>query len=181
MRNSYILFAIFALAAVGSVSFALISSSAFAAINCPSCTTEDCTCIIGECSSGIFDVYQSSSTCAGTPTYEFSFGIRNFPWYPPKSGTYYVQALCDDRVTKTACTAIAVKSTSETTTTTKGISTTTTTGTGGGDNTLWIIFAILIIVAVVGFIIYRFFFAGRKGSSKKTYEELYRKWGSRTR
>jgi len=150
-----------------------------ATISCSgTCFVSDCTCIITDCSNGIFDVYTSSS-CSGIPTYEFSFGARSFGWYPPTAGTYYAQVVCDDGTTRSSCAAISVKSAEETiTTTSETTTTTTTTSGGGGDNTWLIILAVLIIIGIVAFLIYRFFFSGKKGA-RKTYEELYRKWGSR--
>jgi len=165
-----------------SFTFSIIPSISFAAINCQgSCFVNDCNCIIGECSSGIFDVYESS-TCSGNPILEHTFAARNAYWAPPKTGTFYVQALCDDGLTKTACTAASVRTAGATTaTTTEAITTSTAPTGGGGDNTIWIIVAILVIVGVIGFLLYRFFFAKGKKGAKATYEELYRKWGSRTR
>ena len=174
-----------ALILVAVATFSFVPSISFAAVNCQgTCFVGDCNCIIGECSSGLFDVYESS-TCSGNPIFEHTFAARNANWAPSKTGTYYVQALCDDAVTKTACTAASVRTSGETATTTKSetsTETTTTTGGGGGDNTIWIIIAILVVVAIIGFLLYRFFFTGKKGSKgRATYEELYRKWGSKTR
>jgi len=186
IERTKIMFAALAVTLPAIFSFFIVFPFAtLAAINCQgTCDITQCTCTIGDCSSGLFDVY-SSSSCSGIPVYEYSFPTRSFLWYPPKTGTYYVQALCDDGSVKSSCTSITAKSsegtsTSSSTTSSATTTTSTTGGGGGGDNTWLIIVAVLIIIAIIIFLIYRFFFSGRK-RSKKTYEELYRKWGSKPR
>jgi len=152
-----------------------------AAISCLDCQVGNCNCIVGICSSGIFSVYNNSA-CSGNPIFEYTFSARNVPWAPDTSATYWVQAYCDDGVTLERCVSQTVASLQQTTTTTKEQSTTTTTevGGGGGGSTLWLIVAIIIVVGIIGFLIYRLFFS-KKGKKTGNYEELYRKWGARTR
>jgi hypothetical protein len=159
-----------------------LPSSVLAVITCPSCQVGSCSCTVGVCGSGIFSVYNNAG-CSGDPISEYTFSSRNVPWAPDTTGTYYVQAYCDDGVTLERCIPMSVSSLQPTATTSEEITTeTSTTGTGGGfgggvDMT-WIIVAIIIVIAIIAFVVYRLFFTKKK-SKGKTYEELYRKWGGR--
>ncbi len=66
-------FKIFAIL-IATLSFAvLLPSLSLAAINCQgTCDVGECSCIIGECSNGLFDIYESSS-CSGMPIFEIPF------------------------------------------------------------------------------------------------------------
>lgn len=164
--------------------FVYLSSSVHAAITCPSCEVGSCTCIVGACASGTFSVY-STPGCSKDPVFEYTFNARSVPWSPDSAGTYYVQAYCNDGVTLERCVSMVVSSLeSATTTTTKETSGSSTTATGGGGggglDTTWIIVAIIIVISIIAFVVYRLFFTKKK-SKGATYEELYRKWGARSR
>lgn len=169
-----------------ALTFVHLSSSVHAAITCPSCEAGSCTCIVGACASGTFSVY-STPGCSRDPVFEYTFNARNVPWAPDSAGTFYVQAYCDDGVTFERCVPMTVSSLESATTTTteetSGSSTTETGGGGGGGgglDTTWIIVAIIIVIAIIAFVVYRLFFTKKK-SKGATYEELYRKWGARSR
>ena len=183
-RKEMKFFGILLLISAASIVMLSASTSVSAAITCPNCQVGSCSCTVGSCSSGIFSVYNSSG-CSGTPVFEYQFGNRNVPWSPDSPNTYYVQAYCDDGVTKEKCVSVSVSFQGATaTTTTQQISiptTTTSVSTGGGttsggDNTIWIIVAIIAVVGIIGFVVYRLFFSKKKQTGA-TYEELYRKWG----
>lgn len=194
-----------------------LPSVAFATITCPNCQVNSCPCIVGVCASGTFSVY-SNSGCSGDPVFEYTFVNRNVSWSPIATGTYYVQAYCDDGQSLDRCTLVNVQAsqpigvtcesqslysasdcgnscTSDQTcvaTTSNGLScytcqanSVTSTPSGGGSgsgglDTMWIIVAIIIVIAIILFVVYRLFFSKKK-AKKATYEELYRKWGARTR
>lgn len=156
----------------------LIFPTVMAAVSCPSCIIGGCSCSISDCSSGIIDIY-SSSTCQGNPLFEYTFTGGSFPWFPSNSGTYYMQAFCDDGRTQSICSQVSVTSTSVSTGSTSEIqtqteSTTQTQTSGGGSNMIFYVL-IIVIIAVIAFIAYRLFF--KKKAKKINYESLYRKWG----
>ena len=161
-----------------TVTSLLLPSSVHAAISCSTCFVDNCPCIVGLCSSGIFSVYNNSA-CSGNPIFEYTFNARTVPWSPDTAGRYWAQAYCDDGTTKESCTSISVNSIEQTTTTSEESQTPTTTSTetgGGGDNTIWMIIAVIIVVGIIGFLIYWLFFSKKKKKRGGTYEELYRKW-----
>jgi len=100
-----------------------------ALITCDKCETDNCTCHISDCKSGILDVFVTTD-CSGAPSYEFVFSNSEIVWSPAETYSYYLTAFCDDSTTKSVCSDIAVKqgtTTSTTTTTTTTQITTTTT------------------------------------------------------
>jgi hypothetical protein len=157
----------------------LLPTIALADISCEKCEIGNCVCEITDCDSGIFDVF--SSTCAMEPDYEYIFSGGYLKWYPEIARSYYVKVLCSDGETQSDCFLITVKAKAIPTTTTTITRLTTTTTTTlpevrpqGPDYLLWALIAILIIAIL--FAIYYFFIKkGKRG--RKTYEELYKKWG----
>jgi hypothetical protein len=159
----------------------LFVNPSLAEISCRRCEVGNCVCEITDCDSGIFDVF-SSTSCTLQPTYEHTFSEGFVRWSPTRAGSYYVKALCSDGETQSDCTLITVKAQEATTTTRPAFPTTSTqpttttlpTKAEGPDYLLWV-FVIILIIALL-FAVYYFFFM-KKG--RKTYEELYKKWGRR--
>jgi len=152
------------------ISFFIIPS-ALASITYQTCRMNNCPVSITDCSSGLVDIY-SSSTCTGNPSSEYSFSSGSFPWYPDTAGTYYMFALCDDGHTHSICSPVTVSgliTTSSTTTTTTEISTPTS-----GNSNIILYVLVIVIIVVVAFIAYRIF---TKKKPKVDYASLYRKWG----
>lgn len=182
---------------VAIFSFTLLTSLSFASITCNPCQTNNCLCGIDECSSGLMRIY-SSYTCRN-PSYEYAFSVYQFTWTNAPAGNYYFKAFCSDGK-MTSCTPITVNSAATVTTT----PTSTTTKAAciydccsgeanyedqpcpSGEecvnnscqpvvqkkNYTWII--VLVLVLIVAVILF-FFIFGRK--PRKSFEELYRKWG----
>ncbi|MEM5855636.1 MAG: hypothetical protein QW472_04975 [Candidatus Aenigmatarchaeota archaeon] len=157
----------------------LFPSITFAEIVCRNCFVGDCKCTITDCDSGILDIF-SSTSCSMMPDYEFTFSGGYLKWSPESARSYYAKALCSDGKTQSECSLITVKVVEEETTTTTRPKTTTTTtlpvSKEGGPDYLLIVL-VVILIAVILFAVYYFFFLKKAG--KKTYEELYRKWGRR--
>jgi hypothetical protein len=161
----------------------LFLNPSLAEISCRRCEVGNCVCEITDCDSGIFDVFLSTS-CTLEPDYEYTFSQGFIRWSPLQAASYYVKALCSDGQTQSDCTLVTVKAQAAVTTTkttqprTTQVQQTTTTSpppkTEGPDYLLWVL-VILLIIALL-FAVYYFFFM-KKG--RKTYEELYRKWGRR--
>jgi hypothetical protein len=162
----------------------LLPSLGLAKISCEKCEIGNCVCEITDCDSGIFDVFASTS-CATEPDYEYIFSDGYLRWYPEIARSYYAKVLCSDGETQSDCFLITVKAKAATTTTTTGqVKPTTTTSfkptttlpeeeAEGPDYLLWVLIAVLIIVIL--FAIH--YLLIKKGKSRKTYEELYKKWG----
>jgi hypothetical protein len=158
----------------------LFLAPAFAEISCRKCEVGNCVCEITDCDSGIFDVF-SSTSCSLTPDYEYIFSEGYVKWKPASARSYYVKVFCSDGETQSDCILITVRALEVTTTTTRPTQLTTTTTTlpsaraEGPNYLLWILIVILMLLLL--FAIYYFFFM--KKGKRKTYEELYRKWGRR--
>ncbi|MHA1742620.1 MAG: hypothetical protein ACTSV6_00030 [Candidatus Heimdallarchaeota archaeon] len=182
-------------------SFILFSSLSYAAIVCDPCEPRACFCSIDDCSSGLLRIY-SSSTCR-IPGYEYTFSNNKFTWNFAETGTYYFKAFCDDG-NVSACYRVTVKT--PTTTTIPTTSTRPPTAKEecpfeccvddprytdkpcpSGERCIdgecipiakkkgyfWVIGVLIAVVAVILILI---FFLSRK-KPRKTFEELYRKWG----
>ena len=160
----------------------LLLHSAKATVVCLDCNVGKCVCEVVDCDSGIVDIFEEG--CSLMPDYEMTFRY-SFEWKPKRSGTYYVLVLCDNGETS-GCEEIEVE---EETTTTSRVSTSTTRMTTStiyweeeGEEEEWeeegldlvtlVLFLLLVILIGIGIF---YMFMKRKG--KKTWEELYRKWG----
>jgi len=176
--------------------FILFPSLSFAAITYSKCEVNDCKLTIGECSSGILYIYQTS-TCSGSPSYKDSFSSSSYFWKPASLGTYYLRALCDDGVKKTACTPVQVQLATTTTSTTsakeecpneccenepnyydkecpsgeKCVDGVCEKVSGKADYTWLIVVVVLIIIFLV-----LFFVLKPRRKKVSSFEQLYRKW-----
>jgi hypothetical protein len=153
------------------VLISILPSLAFGEIACGTCKVGDCTCTISECTSGMVDIF-SGSSCTTDPDYEYIFSNGYFRWTPQAAKNYYVKALCSDGETQSDCSLVRVSLAAASTTTTRPSTTTTQPTSAGGSNFLTLAFVILLIIAIIVAIYYYFF----RKKTKKSYEELYRKW-----
>lgn len=158
-------------------SFALLSSLSFA-ISCRSCNVNSCICSVDECSSGLMRIYPSSSCTI--PKYEYEFSQSQFTWDVAPLGKYYFKAFCTNGQT-TDCIGIqvaaagATTTTIKTTTTIRQTTTTTIKSIGGQGDYTWALIALILLIAI--FIVILLFFRVFKKKPKKTFEEVYKKWG----
>jgi len=96
--------------------------------SCSNCNIGSCTCSVGNCNSGVVDIYEKQ-TCGDVPKYSLSFSGSQFTWIPENSGTHSYRILCDDG-SKSSCLSVNVGSAGSTTTIPGGTTSTTIPGQG---------------------------------------------------
>lgn len=187
------------------LSFSLFQSMASSSITPNFCTAGNCIFAVTDCTSGFIRLY-SSIACSGVYNKQIIFSDHNFNLNSFSPSTYYLKAFCDDGTTVSACYAITVQpstpTTGLTTTTTKKTTCpyeccsneatyqdracsegeycqdNVCTPMSGGEGTDYTFYIVAVVVIVIVFIVLYFLFF-RKKPAKKTYTQLYEKWGRR--